>query len=78
MGSRPTNGCGYVCKCVYQKGSAVMLTSIQSEGLAPEVNLRITQARKHAKEFTLAWKTRADVTKRGGNRGYQWPHKKNF
>ena len=32
-----------------QKGPAAMLTSIQSAGVAPEVNLRITQAKKHAK-----------------------------
>ena len=40
-----------------------MLTSIQSAGVAPEVNLRITQARKHASDAcTLALKPRADVT----------------
>ena len=32
-----------------QKGSTAMLTPIQSAGVALEVNLRITQARKHAK-----------------------------
>ena len=32
-----------------EKGSAAMLTSIQSAGVTPEVNLRITCLRKHAK-----------------------------
>ena len=30
----------HVCSYVDQKGSAAMMTSIQSEGVAPEVNLR--------------------------------------
>ena len=33
-----------------QKHSAAMLTPIQSAGVTPEVNLRITQARKHARD----------------------------
>ena len=33
-----------------RKGLAAMLTSIQSAGVAPEVNLRITQVRKHASD----------------------------
>ena len=36
-------------KCGLKKGSTAMLSSFQSPGIAPEVNLRITQARKHAK-----------------------------
>ena len=32
-----------------------MLTSIQSAGVAPEVNLRITQARKHARDPPWLW-----------------------
>ena len=35
-----TNACGHVCRYVDQKGSAAMLTSIQSAGVTPEVNLR--------------------------------------
>ena len=55
-----------------------MLTSIQSAGVAPEVNLMITQARKHAKKgSSIALKPRADVT-RSPKRGYQWPDKKDF
>ena len=34
-----------------------MLTTVYSAGVAPEVNLRITQARKHA------LKPRADITR---------------
>ena len=54
-----------------------MLTSIQSAGVAPEVNLRTSvQARKRASEkSTLALKPRADVT-RSPKQEYQWPHKK--
>ena len=35
-----TNARRHVCRYVDQKGSAAMLTSIQSEGVPPEVNLR--------------------------------------
>ena len=35
-----TNACGHVCRYVDRKSSAAMLTSIQSAGVAPEVNLR--------------------------------------
>ena len=35
-----TNACRHVCRYVVWKGSAAMLTSIQSAGVAPEVNLR--------------------------------------
>ena len=34
--------------CLDWKGSAAMLTSIQSAGVTSELNLRITQVRKHA------------------------------
>ena len=37
-----------------QNGLDAMLTSIQSAGVTPDVNLRITQARKHAKR-DLPW-----------------------
>ena len=59
-----TNGCGHICKYMDWKGTAAMLTSTQSVGVAPEVNLRIIQARTHAqKGSTLALKPRADVTR---------------
>ena len=52
-----TNACRHVCRYVDQKGSAAMLTSLESAGVAPEVNLRITQARKAPKKgSTLALK----------------------
>ena len=54
-----------------------MLTSTQSAGVASEVNLRITEVRKHAKGSTLALKPRADVT-RSPKQGYQWPHEKDL
>ena len=46
-----TNACRHVCKYMYQRDSAAMLTSIQSVDVAPEVNLRITQARKHTRIY---------------------------
>ena len=57
-----------------------MLTSIQSAGVTPEVNLRnSTQARKRASEkTTLALKPRADITKTSPKQGYQWPHEKDL
>ena len=43
--------CGHDCRYVDRKGSAAILTSIQSAGVALEVNLRNNaQARKHASE----------------------------
>ena len=39
------------------KDSAAMLTSIQSAGVTPEVNLRITQVRKHAEGIHPDFKT---------------------
>ena len=35
-----TNACVHICRYVDQKGLAAMLSSIQSAGVAPEVNLR--------------------------------------
>ena len=52
----PTNACGYmICKYVDRKGLAAMLISVQSAGVAPEVNLRITQARKYAWDLPWFW-----------------------
>ena len=58
-------------KYVGQKGSAAMLTSIQSVGVAPEVNLRITEVSRAHKGSTLALKSRADII-RSSKWGYQW------
>ena len=35
-----TNACRHICRYMDRKGSAAMLTSIQSAGVIPEVNLR--------------------------------------
>ena len=35
-----------ICKCMDRKGLAAMLISIQSAGVTPEVNLRITTGKK--------------------------------
>ena len=45
-----TNACRHICKYRDQKGLAAMLTSIQSAGVALEVNLRIIQVRKHVRD----------------------------
>ena len=37
-----------ICKYMDRNGLSAMLTSTQSAGVSPEVNLRITQAKKHA------------------------------
>ena len=42
--------CEHISKYMDRKGLAVMLTPIQSAGVGPEVNLWITQARKHARD----------------------------
>ena len=38
-----------------QKTSTAMLASVQSAGVVPEVNMRITQARKHARDSPWLW-----------------------
>ena len=45
-----TNACEHICKYVNQKGLTAMLTSIQSAGVAPVVNLRILQVRMYARD----------------------------
>ena len=49
-----TNACGHVCRYVDQKGLAVMLTSKQSAGVAPEgIHPTFeTQGRRHQKSKT--------------------------
>ena len=47
----------HVCSYVDRKGSAAMLTSTQSAGVAPQVNLRITQVRKHTKGIHPGFET---------------------
>ena len=65
--------CRHIHRYVDQKGLAAMLISIQSAGVAPEVNLRITQAR----DPPWLWnpgQTLPEVQKRGD----QWPHEKDL
>ena len=50
-----------------------MLTSIKSAGVALEVNLRISQERKHARD-PLWFETKG----RDPNQGYQSPHEKDL
>ena len=51
-----TNACRHmICKYVDQKISTGMLISKQSAGVALEVNLRITQARKYARDPPWLW-----------------------
>ena len=50
-------------KYVDPKGWVAMLTPTESAGVAPEVNLRITQVRKYVRDSTLALKCRADITR---------------
>ena len=47
-----TSACGHICKYMDQKGLAAMLTSA---GVTPEVNLRITQERKHTRDPPWLW-----------------------
>ena len=54
------------------KGLAAILTSIQSAGVTPKVNLR-----NASEGSTLALKPRGDVI-RSPKQGYQWPHKKDL
>ena len=63
-----TNACRHICKYVDQKCLAAMVTSIQSAGVAPEVNLRITQVRKDARDPPWIWnpgQTSPEVQNRG-------------
>ena len=59
-----------------KKGLRAMLAIMKSSGLAPEVNVRITQVTKLTREgFTLPLKARANVTTNSKYR-YLWPPKK--
>ena len=52
-----SNACGHVYKYLDQKGSVTILACIQSAGVAPELNLTITQGRKHAKRVYHGFET---------------------
>ena len=61
--------CGCPCKYVDQKGLADL---IKSAGLAPEMNQKITQKRKHARD--PPWQMSSEVD----NRGIRGPFKKDL
>ena len=67
------------CRYVDQKGLVAMLTSIQSAGVTPDMNLRNSvQTRKHrSEESALALQLRADITRNPKQR-YQWPYEKDL
>ena len=51
-----TNACKHICRYVDRKGLAAMLTSVQSAGVTPEVNLKNSmQARKHTRDPPWLW-----------------------
>ena len=52
-----TNASGHIFKYVDQKGLAAMLTSVQSAGVTPEVNVKTTQAKKQAKGIHPGFET---------------------
>ena len=54
-----------------------MLTSIQSAGVAPGVNLRITQARKHVKEIHPGFETQGRHHQKS-KWGYLWPYERDL
>ena len=64
-----------ICKFVNEKPSAAMLTSIQSADVAPEVNLRITQVRKCARDPPWLWNPR-QTSPEVQNRGISGPRKR--
>ena len=75
-----TNACRHVCNYVDQKGSAAMLTSIQSAGAAPEVNLRNSLHagdKAHKRGIHPGFETQGRHT-RSPNRGNSGPMKRTY
>ena len=72
-----TNACRHVFKYMDRKGSAAMLTPIQSAGVTPEVNLRITQVRKHTKDPPWFWNP-GQTSPEVQNRGISGPTKRTY
>ena len=72
-----TNACRHVYRFVDQIDLAAMLTSIQSAGVTQEVNLRITQARKHARD--PSWlQNQGQTSPEVQNRDISGPTKKTY
>ena len=74
-----SQGC-HPARYVDRKGSAAMLTSIQSAGVAPEVNLRNSL---HTGDDARKQGIHPDFETQGRHRqksktGYQWPHEKDL
>ena len=65
--------------CVHRQSSQFRrIPTIQSAGVAPEVNLRITTGNIACKQgIHPGFETRTDVNS-SPNQGYQWPHKKDL
>ena len=72
-----TNACGHVYKYVDQKGSAAMLTSIQSAGVTSEVNLKITHVRKCGRDPPWLWNP-GQTSPEVQNRGTSGPTKRTY
>ena len=61
-----TNACGHICRYVDWKGLATMLTSIQSAGVTPEVNLRNSLHagnKAHKQGIHPGFETQGSITK---------------
>ena len=73
-----TNACSHICNYIDRKGSAAILTSIQSVGVTPEVTLRITQARKHTKRDPPWLWNPGQMSPEIQNRGISGPTKRTY
>ena len=84
VGSSPqtsTNACRHVCRYMDQKGLAVMLTSIQSAGVTPEVNLRnlLCAGKEACKRGNPPWLWNPGQTSpKVQNRGISAPTKRTY
>ena len=68
------DACGHmIYKYLDQKGSSTLLTSVQSAGVAPEVKLGSTQAKKH-EGIHLSFK----IQGRNHQKSKTGPHKRDF
>ena len=61
-----------------KKGSAAMLSSIQPAGVTPELNLRITQTRKHGKRDPPWFWNSGWTSPEAQNRGISGPMKRTW
>ena len=81
IGFPPMLKCRHVCRYADRKGSAAILTSIQSAGVTPEVNRRNSL---HSGDKACKWgihpgfETQRRRCARSPKQGYQWPHEKDL